>query len=217
MYRAVTGANLEESLFRLVAHHGYKDFPECRAVEKILVAMWKKVAVKAKLPMVVPGHEDSTFGNIFASHVKSNDCTASMVNNDTECMAKLNDDDDNDDTVSRRPYFRRQVRQLLPDLAAQPPEPERIRTDISWPALVSRYFVIGSSANSVMNPSVGATARPIGSCSAHCGTPLIASVMTFDEPSRRSAIRTEVPTGMVAALNGPGGGITKAMRSFIGT
>src|SRR6202030_3033894 len=24
---SVTGANLEESLFRLVAHHGYKDFP----------------------------------------------------------------------------------------------------------------------------------------------------------------------------------------------
>ena len=46
---SVTGANLEESLFRLVAHHGYKDCPECRAVEKILVAMWKKVAVKAKL------------------------------------------------------------------------------------------------------------------------------------------------------------------------
>ena len=25
---SVTGANLEESLFRLVAHHGYKDFPD---------------------------------------------------------------------------------------------------------------------------------------------------------------------------------------------
>ena len=69
---SVTGANLEESLFRLVAHHGYKDFPDYRyftkaddtkildqrmrrvtdtsipedeafrAVEKILVPMWKK-------------------------------------------------------------------------------------------------------------------------------------------------------------------------------
>src|SRR6478735_12666684 len=27
---SVTGANLEESLFRLVAHHSYKDFPEYR-------------------------------------------------------------------------------------------------------------------------------------------------------------------------------------------
>ena len=69
---SVTGANLEESLFRLVAHHSYKDFPEYRyftkeddtqilkqrmrrvtdtsipedeafrAVEKILVPMWMK-------------------------------------------------------------------------------------------------------------------------------------------------------------------------------
>ena len=68
---SVTGANLEESIFRLVAHDSYKDFPEYRyftkrddtkilkqrmrrvtdtsipedeafrAVEKILVPMWK--------------------------------------------------------------------------------------------------------------------------------------------------------------------------------
>src|SRR3954454_4874378 len=68
---SVTGANLEESLFRLVAHHSYKDFPEYRyftkdddtkileqrmrrvtdtsipedeafrAVEKFIVPMWK--------------------------------------------------------------------------------------------------------------------------------------------------------------------------------
>src|ERR1700677_3422023 len=31
---SVTGANLEESLFRLVAHHGYKDFPEYRYFRK---------------------------------------------------------------------------------------------------------------------------------------------------------------------------------------
>ena len=155
---SVTGANLEESLFRLVAHHGYKDFPEYRyftkaddtkilkqrmrrvtdtsipedeafrAVEKILVPMWKKAtangdrrfwheyfydlilsipkskyqgnpeecwllaAAKAKLPMVVPGHEDSTFGNIFASHVKFNDCTASIVKSGIEYMGQLYDD-----------------------------------------------------------------------------------------------------------------------------
>lgn len=155
---SVTGANLEESLFRLVAHHGYKDFPEYRyftkqddtkilkqrmrrvtdtsipedeafrAVEKILVPMWKKAtkngdrrfwheyfyelvlaiprskyqgnpedcwllaAAKAKLPMVVPGHEDSTFGNIFASHVKFNECSANIVKSGIEYMGQLYDD-----------------------------------------------------------------------------------------------------------------------------
>ncbi len=155
---SVTGANLEESLFRLVAHHGYKDFPDYRyftkeddtkilqqrmrrvtdtsipedeafrAVEKILVPMWHKAttngdrrfwheyfydlvlsipkkhfqgnpdecwllaAAKAKLPMVVPGHEDSTFGNIFASHVKFNECSASIVKSGIEYMANLYDD-----------------------------------------------------------------------------------------------------------------------------
>ena len=153
----VTGANLEESLFRLVAHHGYKDFPDYRyftkdddtkileqrmrrvtdtsipedeafrAVEKIAVPMWleatkngsrrfwheyfyeviQKVdpkayegnpedcwllaAAKAKLPMVVPGYEDSTFGNIFASHVKTNECNASIMKSGIEYMAELYD------------------------------------------------------------------------------------------------------------------------------
>jgi len=155
---SVTGANLEESLFRLVAHHSYKDFPEYRyftkqddtkilkqrmrrvtdtsipedeafrAVEKILVPMWKKAtkqgdrrfwhqyfydlvlaiprskyqgdpdqcwllaAAKAKLPMVVPGHEDSTFGNIFASHVKCGECSPNIVKSGIEYMANLYDD-----------------------------------------------------------------------------------------------------------------------------
>src|SRR6185369_8437252 len=123
---SVTGANLEESLFRLVAHHSYKDFPEYRyftkdddtrileqrmrrvtdtsipedeafrAVEKYIVPMWMNAtknhtrrfwheyfyeliqkiesnlyegnpeecwllaAARGKLPMVVPGYEDST-------------------------------------------------------------------------------------------------------------------------------------------------------------
>ena len=124
---SVTGANLEESLFRLVAHHGYKDFPDYRyftkhddtkildermrrvtdtsipedeafrAVEKFIVPMWKEAtekqgrrfwheyfyeliqaigtdlyegkpeecwllaAARAKLPIVVPGYEDSLY------------------------------------------------------------------------------------------------------------------------------------------------------------
>src|SRR5215471_7391802 len=125
---SVTGANLEESLFRLVANKHYKDFPDYRyftkqddtriledrmrrvtdtsipedeafrAVEKIIVPMWKRAsehgerrfwheyfyeliqavgpelrqgaadecwllaAAQARLPIVVPGYEDSTFG-----------------------------------------------------------------------------------------------------------------------------------------------------------
>ncbi len=155
---SVTGANLEESLFRLVAHDSYKDFPEYRyftkrddtrilkqrmrrvtdtsipedeafrAVEKVLVPMWKRAgergerrfwheyfydlvlslprskfegdpsecwllaAAKARLPMVVPGYEDSTFGNIFASHVKHNDFPASIACSGIEYMARFYED-----------------------------------------------------------------------------------------------------------------------------
>lgn len=152
-----TGANLEESLFRLVANHSYKDFPEYRyftksddtkilkqrmrrvtdtsipedeafrAVEKYIVPMWEKAtkdgtrrfwheyfyeliqklpaklhegnaeeswllaAAKANIPMVVPGYEDSTFGNIFASHVKTGECAASIVKSGIEYMAEFYD------------------------------------------------------------------------------------------------------------------------------
>ena len=154
---SVTGANLEESLFRLVAHHSYKDFPDYRyltknddtkilenrmrrvtdtsipedeafrAVEKIIVPMWKAAseqgarrfwheyfyeviqavpkeahegnpdeswllaAAKAKLPIVVPGHEDSTFGNIFASYVRTKECSPSIVKSGIEYMADFYD------------------------------------------------------------------------------------------------------------------------------
>jgi deoxyhypusine synthase len=154
---SVTGANLEESLFRLVAHHAYKDFPDYRyftkdddtrilearmrrvtdtsipedeafrSVEKFIVPMWTEAttghqrrfwheyfyqliqqlpadlyqgdpaacwllaAAKASLPMVVPGHEDSTFGNIFASHVKTGECSPLIVKSGIEYMAELYD------------------------------------------------------------------------------------------------------------------------------
>jgi deoxyhypusine synthase len=152
-----TGANIEESLFRLVANKHYKDFPDYRyltkkddtkiledrmrrvtdtsipedeafrAVEKYIVPMWKKAtetgdrrfwheylfeliqaidpklhqgpadecwllaAAKAKLPMVVPGYEDSTFGNIFASHVKLGECSASIAKSGIEYMGAFYD------------------------------------------------------------------------------------------------------------------------------
>ncbi len=53
---------------------------------------WLLAAARAKLPMVVPGHEDSTFGNIFASHVKTGECSASIVKSGIEYMANLYDD-----------------------------------------------------------------------------------------------------------------------------
>lgn len=154
---SVTGANLEESLFRLVAHHSYKDFPDYRyltksddtkilearirrvtdtsipedeafrAVEKLMVPMWKGAsqsgerrfwheyfydviraipaeayegdpesswllaAAHAKLPIVVPGYEDSTFGNIFASYVRTGQCCASAVKSGIEYMVDFYD------------------------------------------------------------------------------------------------------------------------------
>jgi len=154
---SVTGANLEESLFRLVAHHSYKDFPDYRyltkqddtrileqrmrrvtdtsipedeafrVVEKIIVPMWLEAsqngdrrfwhqyfyamiqaiapeayegkpedcwllaAARAGLPVVVPGYEDSTFGNIFASYVKAGECQASVVKSGIEYMADFYD------------------------------------------------------------------------------------------------------------------------------
>ncbi|MBI4050059.1 MAG: deoxyhypusine synthase family protein [Candidatus Doudnabacteria bacterium] len=152
-----TGANLEESLFRLVAHDSYKDFPDYRyfskeddvqilanrarrvtdtsipedeafrAVEKYILPMWVEAtqngtrkfwheyfyelvlkldnrlfegnpeecwlleAAKQNLPIIVPGYEDSTFGNIFASHVKTGECSASIVKSGIEYMTEFYD------------------------------------------------------------------------------------------------------------------------------
>jgi len=154
---SVTGANLEESLFRLVANSHYKDFPDYRyltkkddtrilndrmrrvtdtsipedeafrAVEKFIVPMWKSATEKGErrfwheyfyeliqalgadayegnpdecwllaaarhhVPIVVPGHEDSTFGNIFASYVKIGECNPSIVRSGIEYMAAFYD------------------------------------------------------------------------------------------------------------------------------
>jgi deoxyhypusine synthase len=154
---SVTGANLEESLFRLVAHHHYRDFPDYRyfskaddtrilgermrrvtdtsipedeafrAVEQLIVPAWKLAstagarhfwheyfydlierlepsshqgdpeacwllaAAKARLPIVVPGYEDSTFGNIFAGYVKRGECDPRIAKSGVEYMAAFYD------------------------------------------------------------------------------------------------------------------------------
>lgn len=154
---SVTGANLEESLFRLVAHKDYKDFPDYRyftkeddtkilkngmrrvtdtsipedeafrRVESLILPVWKK-ATKEKtrkfwheyfydliqaidkkehqgkaeecwllaaalynIPIVVPGYEDSTFGNIFASYVKEGVANANIAKSGIEYMGAFYD------------------------------------------------------------------------------------------------------------------------------
>jgi deoxyhypusine synthase len=54
-------------------------------------ACWLLAAARANLPIVVPGHEDSTFGNIFASHVKTGECSPSIVKSGIEYMAAFYD------------------------------------------------------------------------------------------------------------------------------
>src|SRR5581483_10486498 len=50
---------------------------------------WLLAAARAKLPIVVPGYEDSTFGNIFASYVKTGECQASILKSGIEYIAEL--------------------------------------------------------------------------------------------------------------------------------
>ena len=153
-----TGANLEESVFRLVAHDSYKDYPDYRyftkeddqkildrgerrvtdtsipeeeafrVVEPIILKKWKEAeakgeryfpheyfyqilldgsleshhegdaeacwlleAAKKNLPIVVPGWEDSTLGNIFAGYVKAGEVSATIMKGGIEYMNALYD------------------------------------------------------------------------------------------------------------------------------
>jgi len=154
---SVTGANLEESLFRLVAHRSYRDIPDYRyltrkddtklleqrlrrvtdttipedeafrVVERLLVPMWIRAsergerrfwheyfyelvltldpslfdgdpaacwlleAARRKLPIVVPGYEDSSFGNLFAACVRTGKCSPFIVKSGIEYMADFYD------------------------------------------------------------------------------------------------------------------------------
>ncbi|HEU4582288.1 MAG TPA: deoxyhypusine synthase family protein [Polyangiaceae bacterium] len=54
-------------------------------------ACWLLAAARARLPLVVPGYEDSTFGNIFASYVKAGECSASSIKSGIESMAHFYD------------------------------------------------------------------------------------------------------------------------------
>jgi len=141
---SVTGANLEESLFRLVAHNHYENFDDYRyftkeddtkilekgqrrvtdmsipeeeafrKIEHLLLPIWRRAqeqsttmfwheyfyelikqipeslyvleASRKNLPIVVPGFEDSTFGNIFASYVKKGIIKSSIVKSGIDYM-----------------------------------------------------------------------------------------------------------------------------------
>lgn len=153
-----TGANLEESVFRLVAHDSYKDYPDYRyftkeddenilkrgerrvtdtsipeeeafrVVEPIILKRWKEAsekgeryfpheyfyqillsdelkgkyegnpehswlleAAKKNLPIVVPGWEDSTLGNIFAGYCKAGEVDPRVMKTGVEYMMYLYD------------------------------------------------------------------------------------------------------------------------------
>lgn len=153
-----TGANLEESVFRLVAHESYKDYPDYRyftkeddekilergerrvtdtsipeeeafrVVEPIILKRWKDAqekgeryfpheyfyqillsdelegkyegdpeaswlleAAKKNLPIVVPGWEDSTLGNIFTGYCKAGEINPSIMKSGVEYMMQLYD------------------------------------------------------------------------------------------------------------------------------
>ena len=153
-----TGANLEESVFRLVAHNSYKDYPDYRyftkqddedilnrgerrvtdtsipeeeafrVVEPIILKYWKEAqakgeryfpheffykillsdelkdkyegdpeacwlleAAKKNLPIVVPGWEDSTLGNIFAGYCKAGEVSPTVMKTGVEYMMYLYD------------------------------------------------------------------------------------------------------------------------------
>lgn len=153
-----TGANLEESVFRLVAHDSYKDYPDYRyftkeddeailnrgerrvtdtsipeeeafrVVEPMILKLWKSAeekgeryfpheyfyqlllsseldgkyegdpeacwlleAARKNIPMVVPGWEDSTLGNIFAGYCKAGEVSPTVMKTGVEYMMYLYD------------------------------------------------------------------------------------------------------------------------------
>src|SRR3989338_5903361 len=151
-----TGANIEESLFRLIAHTKYEKYPDYRyftkfddqkildeggrrvtdmaipedaafrVLEPIILKYWKKAATEDRryfpheyfyqvakdqslkkyydgdpkecwilaaaeknLPIVVPGAEDSTMGNIFASYLEKGELDPSIIKSGFQYMTSL--------------------------------------------------------------------------------------------------------------------------------
>ncbi|MGB5170979.1 MAG: deoxyhypusine synthase family protein [Eudoraea sp.] len=104
----------EEEAFRRIQHHIFKIWKEAETngeryfphefLFKLLNSgvleehyeidiknSWMLAASKAKLPMVVPGWEDSTLGNIFASYVLKGELKASTMKSGIEYMTFLAD------------------------------------------------------------------------------------------------------------------------------
>lgn len=153
---STTGANMEESIFRLIAHHHYKDYPNFRSLstkddvailadggkrvtdmsipedeafevlKPFMSKIWERAtknkeqalwheyflelfddpafqkfyqgdrddcwllaAKEMNIPIVVPGFEDSTFGNIFASCCQKGEVSESIVRNGIGYMRLL--------------------------------------------------------------------------------------------------------------------------------
>lgn len=154
-----TGANLEESIFRLVAHNHYQNFPDYRyfrkqddddileaghrrvtdmsipeeeafrKIEPLILTKWQQAHEKGKsylphqyfydlllsgelvnlyegdpnecwllaaaemnLPIVVPGWEDSTLGNIFAGYCKAGEVSPEVIKGGIHYMMQFYDD-----------------------------------------------------------------------------------------------------------------------------
>lgn len=155
---SVTGANLEESLCRLVAHSHYANFPDYRylsksddaailarsqrrvtdtcipeeqafrAIENLLIPAWRQAhaqgkrqfwheyfydlvldpkltckfdgkpeecwllaAAEKRLPMLVGGYADSSFGNMFSSYCHQGELSAQIAKSDIEYMSAFYD------------------------------------------------------------------------------------------------------------------------------
>ena len=102
----------EEEAFRKLQHHIFKLWKEAEKAQERLFPhefmyrlllsglledsyeinikdSWMYAAAKANLPMVVPGWEDSTMGNIFASYVLKGELKASTMKSGIEYMTLL--------------------------------------------------------------------------------------------------------------------------------
>jgi len=91
MSTAELGVSLEryfphEFLYKVVLSGELKQYYEIDPKDSWIVA-----AAEKNIPIVVPGWEDSTTGNIFASYVIKNELKASTVKNGIEYMAWLAD------------------------------------------------------------------------------------------------------------------------------